>query len=61
VIILINGDLPAWRARCDTVEVVDRFGVPLAVPFERERPISICRGLHGGLAHAWPTLKRFGA
>jgi len=61
VIILINGEPAAWRDRCDTVEVVDHFGVPLAVPFERARPISICRGLHGGLAGAWPKLKRYGA
>lgn len=60
VIININGDPSAWRDRCDRVDVADHFGVRLAVPFERDRPIFVCRNLHGGLDKAWPGLKRFG-
>ena len=60
VIITINGDPGVWRDRCDRVDVADHFGVPLAVPFERDRPIFVCSNLHGGLDKAWPRLKRFG-
>ena len=60
VMILINGDPASWRARCDDITEADRFGTPLAMPFERDRPILICRNLHGGLDSAWPSLKRYG-
>lgn len=60
VMLLVNGDPETWRSRCGSVEVVSRFGVPLAMPFEQDRPIALCRSLHGGLAAAWPRLKRYG-
>jgi dolichyl-phosphate-mannose-protein mannosyltransferase len=61
VIIFVNGNPDSWRGRCDSIEIADHFGVPLAMPFERDRPIFVCRNLHGGLDNSWPGLKRFGA
>ncbi|WP_404710605.1 glycosyltransferase family 39 protein [Sphingomonas sp. MMS24-J13] len=60
VIIHINGNPDDWRSRCGSVTLAGRFGVPLAMPFERDRPIFVCRDLKGGLAAAWPGLKRYG-
>jgi 4-amino-4-deoxy-L-arabinose transferase-like glycosyltransferase len=60
VMLHINGNPDAWRDRCASVTVVGHFGMPLAMPFEQGRPIFLCRSLHGGLAAAWPQLKRYG-
>jgi MFS family permease len=61
VMILINVDPRQWRARCASLMQAVTFGVPLAMPYERDRPIFVCRGLKGGLGRAWPSLKRYGA
>ncbi len=60
VTIVLNGNPDTWRARCGSLTMAGTFGVPLAMPFERDRPIMICRDLRGGLAAAWPGLKRYG-
>jgi 4-amino-4-deoxy-L-arabinose transferase-like glycosyltransferase len=61
VVVVVNGDENWWRAHCDSLTTAATFGTPLAMPYERDRPIFICRNLRGGLAQAWPSLKRFGA
>ena len=61
VMILVNVDPGLWRGRCASLSRAAIFGVPLAMPYERDRPIFVCRGLKGGLAQAWPSLKRYGA
>ena len=61
VMILVNVDPGRWRARCTSLARATTFGVPLAMPYERDRPILVCRGLRGGLDRAWPSLKRYGA
>ena len=61
VMILVNVDPGRWRARCTSLTQATTFGVPLAMPYERDRPILVCRGLRGGLDRAWPSLKRYGA
>jgi len=61
VVIVVNGDPAFWRMHCANLRQVATFGVPLAMPYERDRPIMICRDLKGGLASMWPALKRFGA
>jgi 4-amino-4-deoxy-L-arabinose transferase-like glycosyltransferase len=58
-IIHINGDPNRWRRGCDSVEVVGKFGVPYAMPYENERPIFICRGLRRNLSEIWSRLKRY--
>jgi 4-amino-4-deoxy-L-arabinose transferase-like glycosyltransferase len=58
-IIHINGDPNRWRRGCDSVEVVGKFGVPYAMPYENARPIFICRGLRRSLPEIWSRLKRY--
>jgi 4-amino-4-deoxy-L-arabinose transferase-like glycosyltransferase len=60
VIIHINDNPEQWRGRCGSLTIAGHFGMPLAMPFERDRPIFLCRNLNGGLASAWPSLKRYG-
>jgi 4-amino-4-deoxy-L-arabinose transferase-like glycosyltransferase len=58
-IIHLNGDPNRWRRGCESVEVVGKFGVPYAMPYENARPIFICRGLRRSLSEIWSRLKRY--
>jgi len=62
VVIHINGkpaDLERWRHFCaGGFEIAGTFGVELAMPYERDRPIFVCRGLPVPLDEAWPRFKR---
>jgi len=43
------------------VRVVARFGTsPYAMPYERNRPIVLCRGMHPPLPQLWPRFKHYG-
>lgn len=53
VVIHIGGDPQRWSRLCDSVEVVDHFGVQYAMPYENQRPIFICRGMHKNLSAMW--------
>ncbi|HUA80568.1 MAG TPA: glycosyltransferase family 39 protein [Dyella sp.] len=53
VVIHIGGDPQRWSRLCDSVEVVDQFGVQYAMPYENQRPIFICRGMHKNLSTIW--------
>jgi len=59
-LILINNVGPgAWRLqRCGSVQRVGTFGAPFAMPYERDRPIYLCRNLVAPLSALWPDLKR---
>ena len=59
VIIHVNGDPDRWRGLCNSVTVAGQFGAPYAMPYENNRPIFICRGLHMPLSTLWPHLKRY--
>ena len=59
IIIHVNGGPNRWRRGCDSVEVVGKFGVPYAMPYENARPIFICRGLRRNLSEIWSRLKRY--
>ena len=59
IIIHVNGDPNRWRRGCESVEVVTKFGVPYAMPYENGRPIFICRGLRRPLSEIWSRLKRY--
>lgn len=61
IIVVVNGDPAFWRTHCASLRRVATFGVPLAMPYERNRPIMLCGDLKGGLTTMWPALKRFGA
>ena len=56
-VIVVNGDPDRWRGRCGGVEQVGEFGAPLAMPYERQRPILICRDLRQPLSAIWRDLK----
>jgi Dolichyl-phosphate-mannose-protein mannosyltransferase len=59
VIIHVNGDPNRWRGFCDSVEIAGLFGAPHVMPYENDRPIFICRGLHANLATTWSRFKRY--
>jgi hypothetical protein len=59
LIILVNVDPNRWQGLCRDVEVVDTFGVPYAMPYETDRPISICRGFRSDLSATWSRFKRY--
>jgi 4-amino-4-deoxy-L-arabinose transferase-like glycosyltransferase len=60
IIIAVNAS-PRRSARiCDHSTVVAHFGVPYAMPYERNRPIVVCRGTRVPLSVAWPHFKRYG-
>ena len=57
VVLRINGDEKLWRPRCASLEVVQRFGAPYAMPYENDAPILLCRGLSTPLPELWPELR----
>jgi hypothetical protein len=56
-VIVVNGEPDRWRGRCGGVEQVGEFGAPLAMPYERQRPILICHDLRQPLSAIWRDLK----
>jgi 4-amino-4-deoxy-L-arabinose transferase-like glycosyltransferase len=58
VLIHINGDPDRWRQFCASLDVAGQFGAAYVMPYENNRPIFICRGLHIPLQEAWPRFKR---
>ena len=58
-VIHINGDPQRWRRLCADVQTVGSFGTPYAMPYERDRPIFICRGLRFDLQLAWARFQRY--
>ncbi|HVS46255.1 MAG TPA: glycosyltransferase family 39 protein [Verrucomicrobiae bacterium] len=61
VVIAVNVDLASWSSLCDSAVVVARFGSsPYSLPFEHDRPIVLCRGMHPPLPQAWPRFKHYG-
>ncbi len=61
VVIAINVNPGKWKTLCDSAQVVTRFGTsPYAMPYEVNRPIVLCRGMHPPLAQAWPQFKHYG-
>jgi hypothetical protein len=59
VIIHVNGDPERWRRLCGALQIADTFAAPYAAPFERDRPIMVCRGFRADLAATWPRFKRY--
>ncbi len=61
VVLAVNVDLAQWSAFCDSARIVARFGTsPYAMPYERSRPIVLCRGMHPPLPQMWPEFKHYG-
>ncbi len=53
VAIVVGMDEDGLRGAWQQVEVAGRLEHPLAMPYERSRPILVCRGLKLPLAEAW--------
>jgi hypothetical protein len=60
VVIAVNANPRRWARICDRSTVAARFGVPYAMPYERDRAIVVCHGTRVPLSIAWPRFKRFG-
>jgi hypothetical protein len=61
VVLAVNADAAAWARFCDSARVVAHFGSsPYAMPYERDRPIVLCRGMHPPLPLRWPQFKHYG-
>ncbi len=58
MVIDIGGNPERWRKICQSVDILAMFGVPYAMPYEKDRPIFLCRGLRASLATIWPRFKR---
>jgi len=60
VVILVNGDPERWRApHCRSLEIIGKFGARYAMPYENDRPITVCRGLQVDLHADWGRFRRF--
>jgi 4-amino-4-deoxy-L-arabinose transferase-like glycosyltransferase len=59
VILHVNGDPEMWQAFCRQSSVVGTFGSPYAAPYERDRPIILCRGLRADLRATWFRFRRY--
>jgi len=61
VVLAVNVDPAEWTKMCDSARVIARFGEsPYAMPYEVDRPIVLCKGMHPPLPEQWPQLKHYG-
>ena len=61
VVIAVNVDPVKWTLLCDSARVIARFGTsPYAMPYEHDRPIVLCHGMHPPLPALWPSFKHYG-
>ncbi len=61
VVLAVDGNPATLAPICSSVEIVARFGTsPYAMPYERNRPIVLCRGMHPPLPALWPSFKVYG-
>jgi 4-amino-4-deoxy-L-arabinose transferase-like glycosyltransferase len=59
IVILVNERRSRWRRFCEDLQDAGTFGVQYAMPYERDRPIFLCRGLRFDLNKAWPRFRRY--
>lgn len=61
VVLAVDVEPGQFARICDSLSVVGRFGTsPYAMPYERNRPILLCRGMHPPLPQLWPAFKHYG-
>ena len=60
VVLVLGGKLEDHLKTCRTVEPVGRFDHPLAMPYEREQTLWLCRDIKEPLEEVWPRLRHFG-
>jgi 4-amino-4-deoxy-L-arabinose transferase-like glycosyltransferase len=60
VVIIIGGEAESHRQAFERVEQVSTTGpCPYCMPYERDQPLFVCRGLRRPLAQIWPRLKHY--
>jgi len=59
VLIHVNGDPDRWQALCQRSEVAGWIGAPYVMPYENERPIILCHGMHPPLTETWDSFRRY--
>jgi hypothetical protein len=57
--IIVGGDREDTEAVCTTLVEVGRVRNPYAMPYENDKPVTVCRGLKTSLRDLWPRLKHF--
>lgn len=61
VVIAVDFEPSVLAPICDSVTPAARYGTsPYAMPYERNRPIVICRNMRPSLAARWSAFKRYG-
>lgn len=61
VVIAVDVNPAKWAALCNSATVVAHFGTsPYAMPYEVNRPIVVCHGMHQPLQQVWPQFKHYG-
>jgi len=61
LVIAVNVNPAKWSVMCDSAKVVASFGRSrYAMPYEVDRPIVLCRGMHPPLPLSWPQFKHYG-
>jgi hypothetical protein len=61
VVIGIGFEPSALAPLCGSVVLAARYGTsPYVMPYERNRPIVICRNMRPSLAARWSEFKRYG-
>jgi hypothetical protein len=61
IVIAVNVDPAQWTAICKTVRIIAHFGTSAyAMPYERDRPIVLCSGMHPPLPQLWPRFMHYG-
>ena len=60
VVLVLGGTREDNLKSCRTVEPVCRFDHPLAMPYERDQTLWLCRNVKEPVQQFWPQLRRFG-
>jgi hypothetical protein len=58
-VIILGGDAPDHRAAFASVEEAGRTACRYCMPYERDLPIFVARGLRRPLAEVWPRVKHY--
>jgi hypothetical protein len=59
VVVILGGDAEDNARWFESTQVVDHVRCVYCMPYERDLPVTIARGLKGDLAQIWPRLKVF--
>ena len=60
VVLILGGKFEDHLKHCRSVEPVGRFDHPLAMPYERNQTLWLCRDIKEPIEQVWPRLRHFG-